>query len=297
MNKEMYFHFEGELIQVMSNEDTMSDGALLETLSEYIPKIEREIASELRDMTAHLIEERLDVHVNIRFHKGSVLFSGVVIVMNWMARISGAISLIQMIADAIRWVVRRVLQRYVRNRKIQVSVFNPIPTVTQSSPQQTSVNQDSPLFSLRSILLAITLLNAVLFVGGTVYTGISVNSIQQRYKEAQTEIKKVQADYENYKKRIEANVGDVEGDLMKISNKTSELSETVTTVGAKVDELDKKTESLRLALKQQSLGWVTIGTVFEYTNWPLRIIIGLLLLVNGGVLIGLIILGYIRLRA
>jgi len=42
----------------------------------------------------------------------------------------------------------------------------------------------------------VTLLNAAIFIGGSVYTGISVTSIQEKYAKAQGEIEKVRLDQE-----------------------------------------------------------------------------------------------------
>ncbi|MGD0511087.1 MAG: hypothetical protein ABSA33_04565, partial [Candidatus Micrarchaeaceae archaeon] len=51
-------------------------------------------------------------------------------------------------------------------------------------------------FSPRVILIAFTLLNVALFIGGTVYTGVQVRSIQERYEEAFQKISDAKLKYE-----------------------------------------------------------------------------------------------------
>jgi len=68
---------------------------------------------------------------------------------------------------------------------------------------------EGELFNLRTILLAVTLLNAAIFIGGSVYTGISVTSIQEKYAKAQSEIEKVRQDYEKYRSGLQDRLGDI----------------------------------------------------------------------------------------
>lgn len=51
-------------------------------------------------------------------------------------------------------------------------------------------------FSPRAILISITLLNIALFIGGTVYTGVQVKSIQERYEEASVKIADAKRKYD-----------------------------------------------------------------------------------------------------
>lgn len=44
-------------------------------------------------------------------------------------------------------------------------------------------NQNQELFPLRTILISITALNVILFVGGTIWSGVKIYSIQERYNE------------------------------------------------------------------------------------------------------------------
>lgn len=50
--------------------------------------------------------------------------------------------------------------------------------------------------SPRTLLLSVTLMNVALFIGGTVYTGVQVDSIQKRYEEASQKIADAKQKYE-----------------------------------------------------------------------------------------------------
>jgi hypothetical protein len=59
-------------------------------------------------------------------------------------------------------------------------------------------------FSPRTILVAITLANVALFIGGTVYTGVQVKSIQERYDEASHKIAEATQKYNEADLRLQS---------------------------------------------------------------------------------------------
>jgi len=50
--------------------------------------------------------------------------------------------------------------------------------------------------SPRTLLVFVTLLNVALFIGGTVYTGVQVDSIQKRYADASIKITEAKQKYD-----------------------------------------------------------------------------------------------------
>jgi len=88
-----------------------------------------------------------------------------------------------LVRRALRWALgRRVPDRYARVRVVNISPVAPKRAHALTAPLL------GESFSLKNILLAVTLLNASIFIGGSVYTGITVTSIQEKYEKAQTEI-------------------------------------------------------------------------------------------------------------
>jgi hypothetical protein len=58
--------------------------------------------------------------------------------------------------------------------------------------------------SPRAMLVFVTLLNIALFIGGTVYTGLQVDSIQKRYEEASTKILEAKQKYDEADSKLRA---------------------------------------------------------------------------------------------
>jgi uncharacterized coiled-coil DUF342 family protein len=54
------------------------------------------------------------------------------------------------------------------------------------------------------MLVFVTLLNIALFIGGTVYTGLQVDSIQKRYEEASTKILEAKQKYDEADSKLRA---------------------------------------------------------------------------------------------
>jgi len=64
--------------------------------------------------------------------------------------------------------------------------------------------------SPRTLLLTVTLMNVALFIGGTVYTGVQVDSIQKRYEEASQKITNAKQKYDeaDFKLKSIQNIAD-----------------------------------------------------------------------------------------
>src|SRR5205814_2295624 len=110
----------------------------------------------------------------------------------WMSRISGSVALLEMVRRYIPLLINRVLTPYLAPFGFSVDSTN-VEYISDDDrvgalPARARSNSEELYFSPRMILLAVTLLNVVLFIGGTVYTGVQVTSIQKRYEDAAIKI-------------------------------------------------------------------------------------------------------------
>jgi hypothetical protein len=87
-------------------------------------------------------------------------------------------------------------------------------------------NDSSVIFLTKTILIAITILNVVLFVGGSIWSGITLDSIRDQYTSAQKEIGDVQGEYQSAKTELDKS--------------KRALKETVKDMQIETDKMDKK---------------------------------------------------------
>src|SRR5262252_6796175 len=113
-----------------------------------------------------------------------------------------------------------------------------------------SLSTCSMSVSPKTILISITLLNIALFIGGTVYTGVQVDSIQKRFQEASQKIidakqkydeaeaksKQIQSIAEDTKvtlRDIQRQAGDLAADVQK---KSKESGNEITNIKTQADQ-------------------------------------------------------------
>jgi len=105
--------------------------------------------------------------------------------------------------------------------------------------------------SPKTILMFVTLLNIGLFIGGTVYTGIQVKSIQERYQEAAQKINDAQQKYneaETKLKQIQTIAEETKGTLRDVQRQAGEL---VADVQKKSKESGTEITQIRTQAEQQ----------------------------------------------
>lgn len=271
----LYCRFEGELL-ASSNDNLGGDGVLLEQLAESASEIESEISKQISARLKRLLSHEFPVEADICFFTGSVGFAGaVIVVLDWAARLSGAAAFVELIVDTTRLVLRRVLQRHARSHRVSVTVTASTPVVPEVAATGAAGGTNSP-FTLRSILLAVTLLNAALFLGGTIYTGISLNSIRERYEEAEKIIDQVE---DTYQTRLASSVAELEKGVDRALKRRKYLEKKTQKFS---DEVDRASQ-LRESAVAQASGWITFRTAWRQANWGLRILMGLVLLTSAGV--------------
>jgi hypothetical protein len=267
------FRFTGQLLRVSDSQIEDSDRSLLGNMREQRGQLAREMQAYLQEELTEELGIEAAVFVEIEFQEGSILFTGFVTFLGYLATIAGAIDFVQKMSRLIRSVVRRVLGRRAPGRIVSIRVL-PLFSVAATPSGPASHGDDISLFSLRTILLAVTLLNAAIFIGGSVYTGISVTSIQEKYEKAQTEIEKVRQDYEKYRAGLQDRLGDIEGQLRMTAKETEgarshakQLSDDLTSMDRQIKEL----ESSVAALGSRGKSWVSVGLAYREADWVLRL--------------------------
>jgi len=110
-HSEFQFRFTGQLTRASDSQDLAPDRSVVGRLSEERSAITEEIQLYLRDEIADELGVDADIHVNIRFQEGSVLFSGVIVIFGLLATISGAIDFVEKMFELIRRTLRWVLGR------------------------------------------------------------------------------------------------------------------------------------------------------------------------------------------
>ena len=116
--------------------------------------------------------------------------------------------------------------------------------------------------SPRSMLVFVTILNTALFIGGTVYTGVQVDSIQQRYEEASAKILEAKQKYDEADSKLKA-IQTILGDTQRQSAKM--LADVKNRANLSADEITKikdKSEQQLDSLKESSAA--TIKAMSSY---------------------------------
>jgi len=158
------------------------------------------IGATLRSELAALFPEGISIETEIQFSMGSIEWSGIIVILDWMSRISGSIALVEMAHRYVPLVINRVLAPY-----LDPNGFSPGYTGVDiegarhfSRPLITNAKNalEQLYISPKMLLIAVTLLNVALFIGGTVYTGVQVDSIQKRYEDAAIKIGEAREKYD-----------------------------------------------------------------------------------------------------
>jgi len=201
--EKLSFEISGEIYRTESRSDNYyDDKELLSILNEKSYNIQREIESELYHYVSKFWSvERIEVQ--LIFQSGSILATGWVIV-NILGSIAGAVSFFEYLNRLIIF-IRKVTQRAISSNlpgngntyKVSISVT---PT-GYPTPDSSSSNEDKAfdLFKISpsKLLLSITLINIMLFIGGTLFTTIEVPSILKKYDESVSKFKEAKAQYDS----------------------------------------------------------------------------------------------------
>lgn len=151
--------------------------------NEILEEIHYQIAKELTN----------EIEIDLHFNQGSILVTGVAII-KWISITGGVFSFIDYASRIVKHVVSRVIENWLRkNGQIQQKPYIIISTTSNSGDFQhiksnSQNNISSELFSQRTILIAITVINIVLFLGGNIYNFFTVQSTKDQYLKSKEEL-------------------------------------------------------------------------------------------------------------
>ncbi|WP_133150083.1 hypothetical protein, partial [Vibrio splendidus] len=97
---------------------------------------------------------------------------------------------------------------------------------TETGETPSSNNASDSGLTIKQLLLWTTMLNVVLFLGGSIFTATKVSSIQDRYNQAEIKIEEAQKQYSDAKKKLES-VSLLERNVTQRLNQISENGENL----------------------------------------------------------------------
>lgn len=89
---------------------------------EVIPSLNQDsldIAAEIRDRLSGLLPPGVSVDVQIEFRHGSIEWAGVILVLDWMARLSGSVALLEYLKRSARVAIDQVVRRHLQQRGVR----------------------------------------------------------------------------------------------------------------------------------------------------------------------------------
>lgn len=178
---------------------------IINNLNKKSVEISKEIAYIISDKLYSKYEiKNLTVNIDLNFKVGSIAWSGIYEIIQIMANVGGAVAFAQIAKDSINFVISKYIRQELdfnnHHIKYDEEMINNIHTeiviINQISERiQDNKTNKNDLFSLDKILIAITLLNVFLFLGGTIYSGVTIDSINQQYKESEKIIQESKEKY------------------------------------------------------------------------------------------------------
>lgn len=222
---ENYYEFEIRgYLQEFSYDETKSDRfldddshyeRLVHYFQDHSDDIKYDIEKNVRRSLYKKFGEELKVNIRLRYEVGSFEWFGVIEIIDWAGRVITSATLLVYLEKLLRFTINRIIGKHLRliltgrrwETVTEVIATSSFPDITKKNPQKDNIADcnviTTQLFSLRTILIAITLLNVIMFVGGSVYNSISISSIQDKHKEA---IEVIRSSEQSYQKALsEAN--------------------------------------------------------------------------------------------
>ncbi|MDD2694405.1 MAG: hypothetical protein PHD58_00590 [Anaerolineales bacterium] len=158
------FEFRGEIT-------TLEKGEVSEVVF-YLNDGSNTISQEIQQEIRRALPVGVNIETQIRFYQGTIAWEGVVIVLDWMARLSGAVEFVSILSRIVKIAVERVVQKWLSRRNqlpFLLGVINPMQvevifqTVSGHSgqskqPQSVSTFRNLILLTAVNTLLLITVL-------------------------------------------------------------------------------------------------------------------------------------------
>lgn len=252
-DNELYsLYTDNQLVDILNNE------------SSYIKtEIEQEIQAGLKQF--------LKIHhpkVDISFENGSILATGFVVI-DILGKTSGAIAFFEYVNRLVKRVteraIRNSLRKKIQNDRFTISIQTIPMNIPESSNQTSEQDGSSTIFNIPSskLLIYITLINIMFFIGGTLFNLFQVDSVQKRYNEANQKYLEVKANYDSTSQLVaharikyQADMESLFSDLMtkkrailsSLSSDTISISSDISLLKAKSKRLDLEIESTNKAI-------------------------------------------------
>ena len=221
----LVFRFDG-MIDTTSMDFAPSDNQkMVERLNRNRDEIQQQIVKEVHFPYPVTIES-----FELRFHNGSVIWEGWITLnatMEVMATVGGAYGFLEIIRNVFNNVLASWFDRLLpvlRDRPIGTNVWVVSAPQLDQPPSAATPTPAQGISALTpwQLLVSLTLLNVILFLGGAIYTGVQVDSIQQRYQEATNIINDAESKYREAETSLEL----VRAEETRIKNRLATIAQT-----------------------------------------------------------------------
>jgi len=227
---------------------------IINNLNKKSVEISKEIAYDISNKLYSKYEiKNLTVNIDLNFKVGSIAWSGIYEIIQVMANIGGAVAFAQIAKDSISYVISKYIKQelnfnnnhLINDDEIINNIHTDIVIVNQTNEiLQDNKTNKKDLFPLDKILIAITLLNVFLFLGGTIYSGITIDSINQQYKESEKIIQESKEKYSEAKYNLQNIKNELENSKDKIDKLIiKELKDYNLNIHKKFEPLINKTKN------------------------------------------------------
>lgn len=171
---------------------------VISNLNNKTKEIEKDISIKIKNKLYSQSEfNNVNIQVDLNFKVGSIEWGGMISyiydIVQVTANVGGAIAFIQFIKDTVNSTISEYISNevYSKNsdyylKETYANIHTEIVLIKQNTLNAIEHNNTSKssLFTTDKILIFITLLNVIIFFGGTISSTVTVNSIKQQYKES-----------------------------------------------------------------------------------------------------------------
>jgi hypothetical protein len=234
-------------------------------------EIAGEIAREIVDEYRHEIDIK---HINIQFNRGSIEWSGVIVFMELGALISGNIALIHYLYSAVRRAVNTKVKRRLpkQYKKIDTDVFSP-------DGGHRGMIESTWSVSTRKALIFITVLNLLIFFGGSFMSSVQVPSILDRLEESKQKLSKASSiltdkerEVESLTKTLSVRILELEAKVKQENIKLDDTKKEISSLNKNSNNLIKLEKRLeeKLLRFQKIKTPISMHTLWKSATWVVR---------------------------
>ncbi len=127
----------------------------------FLNNVSGRIAQEIQQEIKRALPPSVNVEAQISFFQGSVTWEGVIVVLDWMARLGGTAEFLGVLVTLVQIAVDRVLRRWLSEQStFRVRLAGPV----QTEVTMQTVNKQPMKWNAMSALTALTVVNTLLLV-------------------------------------------------------------------------------------------------------------------------------------